>query len=311
MGVVDRIPLSGDFNSFSFELEDRPAPPPGAEPYAETRAVTPGFFRTFGMSVLRGRGITARDRSDSQPVIVINHAMARKFWPDADPLGRRIEIWDRSWEIVGIVSDVREFGLDQAIPATIYFPHEQTTQLWMRVYSSLLVRTAGDPLSIAPAVRRVIGTIDSTIPVSELRPMSAVIGRTLAQPRFRTLLLGAFAVVALLLGVVGIYGVVSYGVQEQLPEIGVRMTLGARTSEVMRLVIGQGLRPVLIGLGIGVVGALAASEMLDRLLFGITTTDSLTFAGAPLLLALAALLALWIPARRAARVDPLRVLRTE
>ena len=311
VGAVQILPLSGSFNGMRFTLSDRPEPSAGAGWSAETRAVTPGFFRAFGIPVLRGRGLSERDTADAAPVAVINRTFAERFWPDGDPLGHRVRINDHEWEIVGVVGDVHQFGLDLAPEASLYLPHPQAHQTWMRRRATVVVRTEGDPLDPVPAVRRTVAGLDDAIPLTDIRPMERVVASTLAAPRFRTLLFGTFAAVALLLGALGIYGVVSYTVARRTHEVGIRMTLGARMGQILEMLLRQGMAPVLAGLVVGVLAAPALGGVLSGFLYGVTPRDPWVLALGPLVLLAVALLACWLPARRAARVEPVVALREE
>lgn len=313
VGAVQILPLSGSFNGMRFTLSDRPEPAAGAGWSAETRATTPGFFRALGIPVLRGRGLSARDSADAAPVAVINRTFAERFWPDGDPLGHRVRIGDAEWKIVGVVGDVHQFGLDLAPEASLYLPHPQAHQTWMRRRATVVVRAArvSEVLDLVPAIRRTAAELDDAMPLTDVRPMEQVVASTLAAPRFRTWLFGSFALVALLLGALGIYGVVSYTVAQRTHEVGIRMTLGARVSQILEMLLRQGMVPVLAGLAVGVLAALALGGVLSRFLYGVTPRDPWVLSAGPLLLLLVGLLACWLPARRAARVQPVVALRAE
>ncbi|MGH7571205.1 MAG: ABC transporter permease [Gemmatimonadota bacterium] len=310
--AVDRLPMSGNFNGLGFTIEGRPEPAPGEMPNGEARAVTPGYFRTFGIPMLRGRGITPADESGGLPVVVINEAMARRYWPDGDPIGERIVRGDEgSWEIVGVVGDVRELHLSDAPVPAMYFPYAQAPE-WMRLTSRfLIVRSESDPLALAPTIREAIRSVEPTMVIHDLRTMEGVIAGTVAQPRFRTLLLALFAAVAAVLGAVGIYGVVAHGVARRTRELAIRKALGARRDQIAGMVVRQGMVPVVAGLVIGAGGALALGRVLTSLLFGVGPADPLTFAAVAVLFLVAGMAASWLPARRATRVDPLVALRSE
>ncbi len=291
--------------------------------------VTPAYFRTQGLRLSRGRVFDETDRAGSQPVIILNEAAVKKFLPEGDPLGKRVMLGapdnllkpgmlppglDKfQWTtVVGVVQSARSFGLQSDPPAAAYVPVRQS---WdyppMRRFMILLVRTHADPLAAVPTLRGMLKSLDPNLPVERITTMNMQIGDSLQSTRFNTLLLGLFAGTALALAAVGIYGVVSWNVTQRTNEIGIRMALGASRISVLRLVVGQSMRVVLIGVVLGVAGSLAVARILQRLLFGISAFDPLTFIGVVGILSLAALLACWLPARRATRIDPLVALRTE
>jgi len=308
--------------STGFTLEGRPPPSPGDEPEANYRPVTPGYFETMGIPLVKGRTFTAQDDEQAPGVAVINQAFVRKFFPDEDPLGRRIlrvHWWgarDNAYEIVGVVADVRFGGVDSAgliqargawSEAAMYFPHAQQPVPTM----TLMVRTERNPLDMVQAVRNEVGALEPNLPLDDVNTMDQMTIEATAPRRFNTLLLGIFAVLALLLSAVGTYGVLSYLVAQRTHEIGMRMALGASKGEVLRLVLGKGMKLVLVGLAIGIAGALAVSRVLSNLLYGVSTTDSVTFVAVSFFLLVIALSACYIPARRAASVDLLIALRYE
>jgi len=310
-GAVTVLPLSGGFSCDSFTRDDKPNTP-GQEPCAEYRSITPGYFRTMGMALLNGREFTERDSGSAPPVAIINETMARRFFADVNPLGMRItpDTGQRiSREIIGIVRDIKHFGLDKDAGPELYVPYFQDA--WARTMTVVLRTSAADPASLSSAVRREIWAIDKNLPVVNIQTMEQLLARSIAEPRFRTLLLGLFAAIALLLAVSGIYGVMSYSVTQRTHEIGIRLALGANTGDVLKLVVGQGMALALIGVAIGLAASFALTRLLKTFLFSVSTTDPLTFAGVALLLTSVALLACWIPARRAAKVDPMVALRYE
>jgi predicted permease len=295
----------------SFTIVGRPVPPDGQAPEARMRPVTPGYFRTAGVRLVRGRDIADRDRADAPGVVVINEAFARAHFPGEDPIGRRLERtpwWPNTpgtFEIVGVIHDERFLGLSaDADPAT-YFPHAQVP--FNDMY--LVVKSRGDPAGLIPTMRSEIWSIDRDIPLDDLRPMNELVGGSLARPRFVGMLLGLFAAAALLLAAMGIYGVLAYTVAQRTPEIGIRMALGAQRHAVLRTVVGQGMVLAVAGIALGGVAALAVTRVLSGMLFGVTATDPVIFAIVAVLLATVAALASYIPARNASRVDPLIALR--
>ncbi len=308
--VAFEHPLSPGWTS-SFTIAGREPPARGHEPEARVRPITPGYLRTAGAQLLRGRDITAADRAGAPGVVIINDAFARQHFPGENPLGRRLDRgpwWPEmpgSFEIIGVIRDERFLGLAVAADAATYFPHAQFPLGEMY----LLVRAAGDPAALIPSLRNAVWSVDRDIPVEDVRTMDDLLGGTLARPRFVGTLLGLFAGAALLLSALGIYGVLSYTVAQRTPEIGIRMALGAQRGAVMRTVVGQGMALALAGIAIGAVAAVAATRALSGLLFGVTPTDPLIFGAVALLLAATALVAAYVPARRASRVDPLIALR--
>jgi len=233
--------------------------------------------------------------------------MARRYFPDEDPVGQRLVFGSDKREIVGIVSDVSHFGLTQDARPAMYFPHAQSPARGM----SLVVRTASNPLALTASVRNQVSSLDQNLATSNVMTLEELVGSSLAEPRFTLLLLGSFAGVALVLSAIGVYGVVSYSVSQRSHEIGVRMALGAQVNDVLKLVIAQGMTLVLGGVGVGLVAAFALSRVMSKLLYGVSPTDVTTFAATALILAGVALGACFVPGRRATRVDPMEALRYE
>jgi len=308
-GAVSTLPLSGGGTDTSFLIEGRPQPDANREPVSHYAKVTPDYFRAMGIKLSRGRVITDADTIDAPKVAVISETMARRYFADEDPIGKRLVFGggkDRR-EIVGIVSDVKFFGLNSDARPTMYFSEQQYAERGM----SLVVRTTGDPMSLAAGVRSEVQALDRDLAVSSVMPMESLVSSSLAAPRFVLLLLGVFAGAALALSVIGVYGVVSYSVVQRSHEIGVRMALGAKVSDVLKLVLRQGMTLVGGGVAVGLAGALALSRVMESLLFGVGTRDLPTFAVTAVVLAGVALGACFIPARRAAKVDPMIALRYE
>jgi len=306
-GAVSSLPLSGGGTDSDFAIEGRPPAEPGHPQVAWYSSVTPDYFRAMGIRLLRGREFTEADNAAAPKVVLISESMARRYFPDEDPLGKRLVFGKDAREIVGIISDVKFFGLNLDARPSMYFPHQQNPARGL----SLVVRTQGNPLTLAAAIRGQVSALDRDLAVSSVMTLEELVGTSLAEPRFVLLLLGAFAAVAMLLSAIGVYGVVSYSVTQRSHEIGVRMALGAQMSDVLKLVAGQGMSLVLGGVGLGLIAAFALSRVMESLLFGVSATDVTTFAATSLILAGVALGACFVPARRATRVDPMESLRYE
>lgn len=307
--LTGAIPHSGNFGGSGFTLPDRATPPAGQEPRAQTNRVDAHYFRTLKIPVLQGRVFTEQDQLKTAPVIVVNQTLVRRYWPNENPLGKQVHLLspDVTASVIGVVGDVRHYSLDEPDLPQIYVAYAQQPH----IFASLAVRTTGDPLSLANAVREAIWSVDKEQPVWKIRTLEWLLQRSLGPQRFLLQLLGTFSLLALLLASVGIYGVLSYAVTQRTREIGIRAALGATGADILRLVLKQGVKLSLLGLSLGLLAALFLTRLMKGMLFGVNTTDPLTFAGIALLLALVALLACWIPARRAAKVDPLVALRCE
>jgi putative ABC transport system permease protein len=314
-GIISFLPLSFSGMNFSFSIEGRPAPNDMELPLAVYRVVSPDYFRTMGIPLQRGRFFDSRDVADAPPVIVVNRRLAEQFWPGEDPTGKRLKIGPadspNAWTTVaGVVGDVRQSGFYEEQKFELYVPYAQERRGFVAP-RDLIVRTSGDPSRLAGAVREAVWAVDKDQPISNVRTMDQVLAASVARERFQMLLLALFATLALVLACIGLYGVISYAVVQRTHEIGVRIALGAQSADVLRLVINQGMLLTLIGLVIGIAGAFAVTRVMTEMLFGVTATDPLTFAGVPLLLVAIAFLACYIPARRATKVDPLVALRYE
>ncbi|CAA9291869.1 MAG: Acidobacterial duplicated orphan permease (function unknown), partial [uncultured Gemmatimonadaceae bacterium] len=311
-GAISSIFLSNTPNSTTFTIEGRPRTREQEEVEVPLDAVTPGYFRVMGVPVVRGRAFTAADRADAPPVVMINETMARRFWPDEDPVGRRFKYGgpegDAPWmTIVGVVGDMRRTGYDAPVRYETFLPVAQDAPGRL----TLVVRTAGPPLALVGAVRAAVRAIDPDQPVYGVASMDQTLGTMVAERRFSMALLGTFAALALVLGLVGVYGVTSYLVAQRTRELGLRIALGANPAQIVRAVVRQGMNVAAVGLAVGLVGALGAARLMAGLLYGVGTADAVTLAAVVALLAASTLLANYIPARRAAAADPLAALRAD
>ncbi len=310
------LPVSGGGSVIHFNITGRPPKSPHEFVAAGYRTITPNYLETLGVPLLQGRLFTQADNDKSLPVVVINATMVHTFFPNENPLGKRLQLGalpDQqvpTMEIVGVVGDVRP-GLGTDPQAEMYLPYRQADLLLPVFQLSVVMRTAVDPALQTAALRSALAQIDPNQPLVKVRTMEENMATTVAQPRFRAWLIGIFAMLALVLSAVGVYGVMSYAVTQRISEIGVRVTMGAQPHDVFRIIVGEGLRLSLVGVGIGLVTALALTRLLQSFLFGISAYDPLTFVGVSVLLTLVALAASFFPARRATLVDPLVALRYE
>jgi putative ABC transport system permease protein len=312
-GAVQDLPLSQNTMNYAFGVEGRPDVPAVERPQAAYRAVTEDYFRTMGIPLVAGRAFTGQDNLQKAPVVIINQTMARRFFPGADPLGKKIRFGepnDPASTVVGVVGDVKHLGLADDEVAAIYQPHAQKRFAWLR-WMTIVVRADDAPLSLIAPIRSRIAEVDRAQPVYDIATMEQLLSKSITPTRFPTILLGLFALLALALAAVGLYGVMSYAVARRANEIGLRMALGAQARDVLTLVIGRGMKLTLLGLVIGLAGAITLTSVLKTLLFNISATDPLTFASVAGTLLGVALLACYLPARRATRVDPLVALRRE
>jgi putative ABC transport system permease protein len=270
--------------------------------------VTPDYFDAMGIPLFKGRRFARQDTEQSPPVMIISDNMAQRFWPGEDPIGSHIVYQSKSREVVGIVGAVKHLALDRDVPYEMYTPHAQQPSFHTM---TLVVRSAVDAAHLTPMIRRELSAIDRDVPISSVRAMRAVLDESTIEPRFRMVLVGAFATLALILAVIGVSGVISYAVGRRTHEIGVRVALGATRADVVSLVLSQGMLPTTIGLTVGLAGALALTRVLASLLYGVSTTDVAVFSGATALMAVVALGATYLPARRATTIDPMMALRTD
>ena len=302
-------PLNGYAANLPFDIENHPPAQPGEQPNAEYRAVSADYFRALGMSLRRGRWFTEQDVKQGR-VAVINEALARRYWPNEDPLGRRLRIAksDGQWrEVVGVVGDIRHTAVEAAPQPELYEPTLRNAA----GFYDIVIRSSVAPESLTQVARAEFRNLDPNLPLFTVRTLAETAQINLARQRFAMQLLGAFALLALALAAIGLYGVLSYSVSQRTREIGLRMALGARASDVIRMVLREAMRLALIGVGIGLALALAAGRVMTNLLYGVTAADPLTLAGVIVALGAVSLLACWLPASRAAKADPMIALRGE
>jgi putative ABC transport system permease protein len=310
-GYTTSVPLSWKGGTSGFYPEGLKAPIPGMAYDANHRQVSTNYLK----ALRQGRYFETRDNAQSVPVAIVNETMARQYWPGENVLGRRFKLGDSEddtpWmEIVGVVADVRQMGLDEPVKAEMYLPYQQIDNIWY-IPRDLAIRTNGDPSNLVGSVRQIIREVDPDQPVSNVATMAELLGTEASQRRMGMIMLAGFAALALLLASLGIYGVLAYFVTQHTNEIGVRQALGATPRNILFLVLRKGMGLTLIGVVIGMAAAFALTRLMSSLLFGVTAADPLTFASVPLLLVMVALLACYIPARRATKVDPLVALRYE
>jgi putative ABC transport system permease protein len=305
-GLSDVLPLGQQNDREYFTIENRPLPP-GQELVADFRRISPRYLNTMGIALLRGRLLSDRDVREAPPVILIDETLAHQYWPDENPIGRRMRLWGEFREVVGIVGQVHHYGLEKQPEPTIYAPFEQMTDRAM----ALAVRTTMDTQAVVRAVKQAVWSVDRGQPVFQIRSMHDYLSLAGTAPRISTILLMVFAGISMLLAALGIHGVVSYGVAQRTREFGLRMALGSTPGEIKALVIRSGLRTALIGLLAGMAGAAALASTLRALLYGVAPLDPVVMAGVAALLLTIALIANYIPARRATRIDPLEALHHE
>jgi len=311
-GAVGFAPLSGFWGATNFTIEGQPVLSGGAPPEADFNLVSLSYFRTVEVPLVVGRGFEASDTASAPPVVVINQSMARQFWPNQDPVGKRLSpdpamFGKTTWEIVGVVGDIKHFGVAEPTHSTIYRPFTQEKFPLI----SFAIRTRVPPRTLANAVRKAIWSVDKDQPIAKVISMDEAAAESVTLRKVSMILLGVFASISLFVAVVGLYGVMSSLVAQRTPEIGVRMALGARPKDISRLVVGKGLWLAGVGIVLGTAAALALTRVLTSLLFGVRPEDPSTFAAVGLLLSAVAWLASYLPARRAAKVDPMVALRCE
>jgi putative ABC transport system permease protein len=314
-GYTTSVPLSWKGGTSGFVPEGLSSPIPGLAYDANHRQVSVNYLQTMKVPLRVGRYFDTRDNANSMPVVIINETMARQYWPGVNALGRRFNAGDPGegpWmEIVGIVADVRQMGLDEPVKAEMYIPYQQVPDWPIYTPRDLAIRTVGEPMSIAGSVRQIVREVDPDQPISNIATMSELLGDEAAQRRMGMIMLVSFAGLALLLASLGIYGVLAYFVTQHTNEIGVRIALGASRRNILTLVLKKGMRLTLLGVVIGLAASAALTRLMSSLLFGVRSSDPVTFTIVPLLLVVVAFLACWIPARRATKVDPMIALRYE
>jgi len=309
--AVNFLPFAGPGAATGFNVAGRPTPLPGQWPTLDVRVCEGNYFHTMGIPIIKGRTFSEREEVVKSHVVIVNETLAREIFPDEDPIGKRLYIQmmndPPACEIIGVVGDVKHAGLDSPPRAMSYWPHPELPYPFM----TIVARTDGDPLGYVTAVRRDVQALDNDQPIANVYTMEQLMSESVARARFSTTLLSVFAFVALLLAAVGIYGVMSYSVTQRTHEIGIRMALGARPGDVLKMVVRHGMRLTAAGLGIGTLGAWFLMKTMTSLLYEVSANDLTVFVGVPVVLAGVALAACFVPARRATRVDPMIALRYE
>jgi putative ABC transport system permease protein len=323
VAAVSKLPRDmGSAVTQTVVFENHPPLASGGYPTANFQGITPDYFRTMGIPLLQGRSFTEQDVYEAPWVVIINKTLANRFFPNENPMGKRLALGGQKnpgrpvtdssgrplWmEIVGVVADTKNLDLNAETAADVYVPYRQ----WPMQSPALVVRTAANPAIIAAAIRSELKAANKNLPPPTIQSVDDILRDTVAQPRYQTMLLSLFGVTALILAAVGIYGVTSYAVTQRTHEIGIRVALGAKPSDILKLVVGQGFKLTLLGVGIGIWGALALTRFFSSLLYSVEPNDPLTFVMVSLLLIAVALVACYIPARRATKVDPMVALRYE
>ncbi len=304
------LPLSGTDNSWAFDVEGRPPKPPGVFDSTSYRPVSPGYFETIGIPLRSGRGFNARDNEDNPLVVVISEAMAGTFWKEQNPIGQRLRFGDSKWRtIVGVAGDVHHEGLSVKPAPEMYVPYGQIPNAEAR--PTIVLRTSVEPASVTGALRKAVSEVDASVPMDHIATIRQIVSGSVAQVRFRTAVLLMFAILGLFVASIGLYGVISYLVNQRVREFGVRMALGASRGAILRMVLGEAGRLVGIGICLGLGGATLLARLIASLLFDVTPFDIATLATVSVLLGVVALAASLIPAQRAARADPMNSLRYE
>jgi putative ABC transport system permease protein len=309
VSLVGGLPFSGNGGSAGLILPDREIPPQGKEPVVRFNTAMPNYFETIGIPLISGRLFNEQDQLNTTRVFLISQTMARRFWPDRDPIGKQIKIADdgATGTVIGVVGDAKQYLLEEEAQPQMYDAYSQAPG----IFATVVVRTTVEPMSLAEPVRQAVWKVDGDQPMWKVRTLESLIDRSTANKRFLMVLMGVFAALALALTVIGLYGVMSYAVSQRTQEIGVRMALGAGARNIHRMVLRQGMTLVLIGVAFGLAASWLLTRLMANLLFGVSATDMLTFVSISSLLTIVALLACWIPARRAMKVDPIIALRYE
>jgi predicted permease len=305
-GLTDVLPLGQQNDREYFTIENRPLPQ-GETLVADFRRISPHYLKTMGIALLQGRTLTERDVRDAPPVILIDETLARHYWPNENAIGRRMWLWGKSREVVGIVGQVHHYGLDKQPEPTIYAPYEQMSNKAM----ALAVRTTMNTPALVKAVKQAVWSVDPGQPVFQIRSMDDYLSLANTAPRISTSLLAVFAAVSMLLAAIGIHGVVSYGIAQRTREFGLRMALGSTPGQLTQLVIHKGIKTAFIGLLAGMAGASALASAMRTLLYGVAPLDPAVMIGVAVLLLAVTLIANYIPARRATRIDPMEALRQD
>ncbi|MDB4913284.1 MAG: Permease [Gemmatimonadetes bacterium] len=308
--LVDAVPMSGNFGTINYVAQGQPEPVAGVAPSAQISTVTDGYYKTMQIPVVAGRDFDATDRVGSEPVVIVNTVFANKAWPGEPAIGKTVRLLgqpDIVTRVVGVVGPVKQMTLSESDSPQLYLNMAQTSG----IFASVVMRTVGDPDAMGKSLRAAIWSVDRDQPVWRVRSLTSLVKRDLSPATFSVTLVGAFAGLALLLGIIGVYGVMSFSVAQRTREVGIRMALGARGGQVLQLVLKSGIEVVVVAIVIGVAGALGAGRYLESQLYNVGGADPLTMLGVPLILAAVALVACWLPARRAARVDPAITLRNE
>ncbi|HEY3738911.1 MAG TPA: FtsX-like permease family protein, partial [Bryobacteraceae bacterium] len=310
VGFTSHLPLAGTDNDWSFFIEGRPPNPPGVIDDTQYRPVTEGYFEAIGIPVKSGRPFEARDDEDHPLVVILNETMARAFWPNSNPVGKRLKFGDENWRtIVGIVGDVHHHSMGTAPVSEMYVPWGQVPNVEVRPI--IVVRSSIDPASLASALRKAVAEVDPEVPMDQVATMNQLVSGSVGESRFRTIVLSLFALLALFVAAIGLYGVMSCLVSQRTREFGIRIAVGATRRSVFVLVLGQGAKVAVLGVAIGLAAAALLGRLIASLLFGVTPLDAATLAGVSILLVAVALVASYIPARRAADADPMESLRYE
>jgi len=312
-GIVETVPLGGATEATAIRIPGRIPSDPNDNASANYTMISPGYLTTIGTAILRGRDFVESDTADSMPVALISLSMARKFWPSEDPVGKQVGPRSTKYPaatIVGITADVKHLSLREEPIPEMYVPFTQ--KVWPSLYTmTVALRTSSEPTSVTATVRQALHSVDPDLPLAKITTMTHLVDESMAKPKFAMLLLGSFGVLSLLLASVGMYGVVSYSVAQRTQEISIRMAIGAQRTSVFAMVLSQGALLLALGISLGLLASFAASRLMSSFLYGVQPTDVATYIGVSIFLAGVTLLACYIPARRAMRIDPMVALRYE